>query len=87
MVISEIEQRGCSIEDLLIEMDRMLRPQGFVIIRDIPSVIKYVRKYLTPLLWDDWVVEFNPKVDSLSTIEERVLIIRKKLWQDGVGVG
>ncbi|GAV84440.1 Methyltransf_29 domain-containing protein [Cephalotus follicularis] len=82
-VFSEIEERGCSIEDLLIEMDRMLRPDGFVVIRDKPSVINYVRKFLTALRWGGWSSEVEPRTDALSSGEERVLIA-KKLWDDGV---
>lgn len=81
-VFSEIEARGCSLEDLLIEMDRILRPDGFVIIRDKPSIINYVRSLLTALRWDDRMSEVEPRVDALSTSEERVLIVRKKLWSD-----
>lgn len=81
MVFSEILERGCSAEDLLIEMDRILRPEGFVIVRDQPSVINYVQKYLSALHWDGWVLEVEPRVDILSRSEERVLIARKKLWQ------
>ncbi|KAL6327619.1 hypothetical protein AAG906_022035 [Vitis piasezkii] len=51
-VFSDIEKKGCSAEDLLIEMDRILRPTGFVIIRDKPSVIEFVKKYLTALHWE-----------------------------------
>lgn len=79
-VFTEIENRGCSIEDLLIEMDRILRPEGFVIIRDRVSVINYVRKFLTVLKWDGWTSEVEPRIDALSLKEERVLIARKKLW-------
>ncbi|KAK6913063.1 putative S-adenosyl-L-methionine-dependent methyltransferase [Dillenia turbinata] len=81
-VLSEVEERGCSMEDLLIEMDRMLRPEGFVIIRDKPFVINYVRKFLIALRWDGWSVEFEPRVDSFSHSEERVLIARKRLWNE-----
>jgi len=84
MVLSEVLERGCSLEDLLIEMDRILRPRGFVIVRDHPSIVNYVHKYLTALHWDDWVTEVEPRVDSLSTSEERVLIARKRLWRDGI---
>lgn len=84
-VFSEIDQRGCSIEDLLIEMDRILRPLGFVILRDKPSVINYIQKSLTALHWDDWSSEVEPKVDTLTSGEERVLIARKRLWGEGVG--
>ncbi|GMP29436.1 hypothetical protein CsSME_00004542 [Camellia sinensis var. sinensis] len=82
-VFSDIEGRGCSSEDLLIEMDRMLRPEGFVIIRDKPSVINHIRKFLTALRWDGWLSEVEPRVDALSLNEERVLIARKKVWEDG----
>lgn len=68
------------MEDLLIEMDRILRPDGFVIIRDVPSVIDHIRKYVTVLRWDGWLSEVEPRIDALSKVEERVLIARKKLW-------
>ncbi|XP_068665249.1 probable methyltransferase PMT9 [Aristolochia californica] len=79
-VFSEIDSRGCSTEDLLIEMDRMLRPLGFVIIRDQPSIVNYIRKLLTALHWDSWSSEVEPKADALSLQVERVLIVRKRLW-------
>ena len=83
-LFSDIDERGCGVEDLLIEMDRILRPDGFVIIRDKPSTINYIRKFLTALRWDGWVSEVEPRVDALSSTEERVLIARKKLWDDGI---
>lgn len=83
-VFSEIEERGCSLEDLLIEMDRMLRPEGFVIIRDKPTVINYIRKFVAALRWDGWMSEVEPRSDALSSSEERVLIAKKKLWNDGL---
>ncbi|KZV15152.1 hypothetical protein F511_30238 [Dorcoceras hygrometricum] len=81
-VFSQIEERGCSSQDLLIEMDRILRPEGFVVIRDSPAVINYVRKFLASLKWDGWSTEVEPSADALSSSEERVLIIRKKLWDE-----
>ncbi|KAJ4824626.1 hypothetical protein Tsubulata_051208 [Turnera subulata] len=83
-VFSDIEERGCSSEDLLIEMDRILRPQGFVIIRDKSSIINYIRKYLAALRWDHWISEVEPRTDALSFSEERVLIVRKKFWSEGI---
>uniref|UniRef100_A0A5B7A6Z2 Methyltransferase n=1 Tax=Davidia involucrata TaxID=16924 RepID=A0A5B7A6Z2_DAVIN len=83
VVFSETEERGCSAEDLLIEMDRMLRPNGFVVIRDKPSVINHIRKFLTVLSWDGWLLEVEPWTDALSSSEERVLFARKKLWEEG----
>lgn len=81
-VFSEIEARGCSVEDLLIEMDRMLRPEGFVIIRDKSTVVDHIRKFLTALRWDRYSLEVEPKTDALSLSDERVVIARKQLWGD-----
>lgn len=81
MVFSEIEERGCSAEDLLIEMDRILRPHGIVIIRDKPSVIQHIQKLLKPLRWDNFISEAAAKSDALSSGEERVLVVRKRLWK------
>ncbi|CAN1153634.1 Probable methyltransferase PMT9 [Linum perenne] len=81
-VFSEIEERGCSAEDLLTEMDRILRPEAFVIIRDKPSIVNYIVKSLPALKWDRWVSEVEPSTDALSLGEERVLIARKKLWNE-----
>ncbi|PIN03434.1 Phosphoethanolamine N-methyltransferase [Handroanthus impetiginosus] len=81
-VFSQIEERGCSSEDLLIEMDRMLRPEGFVIIRDKPSVVTHVLKFLAALKWDKWSSEVEPSTDALSKSEERVLIAKKRLWKE-----
>ncbi|VFQ96857.1 unnamed protein product [Cuscuta campestris] len=81
VAFSEVESRGCSGEDLLIEMDRMLRPEGFVIIRDRPGVINHIRTFLTALHWDGLVSEVEPRRDALSLAEERVLIAKKKMWE------
>ncbi|XP_031479426.1 probable methyltransferase PMT9 isoform X1 [Nymphaea colorata] len=80
-VFSGIENRGCSIMDLLIEMDRILRPSGFVIIRDKTSLLDQIRKFLTALHWDGWSVVVEPGTDAISQEEERLLIARKKMLE------
>ncbi|KAL8231618.1 hypothetical protein R6Q57_001396 [Mikania cordata] len=82
LVFSEIEDHDCSVEDLLIEMDRMLRPEGFVIIRDKSTVVDHIRKFLAALRWDRYSLEIEPKTDPLSYNDERVIIARKQLWGD-----
>lgn len=57
----------------------MLRPEGFVIIRDTLPVVNHIRKFLKALQWDGWVSEVEPRGDALSlTVEERVLIAKRK---------
>lgn len=83
LLFSEIEKQGCGFEDLLIEMDRILRPHGFAIVRDKVSVINHIHQYLPALRWNAWLSEVEPTVDALSSSEEeRVLIVQKKLWEE-----
>ncbi|KAL3645662.1 hypothetical protein CASFOL_010842 [Castilleja foliolosa] len=75
-VFSDIERKGCSGEDLLLEMDRILRPTGFAIIRDKQRVIDFVKKYLTALHWEAIATDDSNSEDG----DEVVFIIQKKLW-------
>lgn len=78
-VFSDLEKKGCSAEDLLIEIDRVLRPTGFLIIRDKPVVVDFVKKYLTALKWDS-IAALDPEPNSDSDDNESVFVVRKKLW-------
>ncbi|KAJ6820070.1 putative methyltransferase PMT3 [Iris pallida] len=80
-VFSGLEKKGCSAEDLLLEMDRILRPTGFVIIRDTKAVIDYVKNYLTALHWDSVaLVEAEPSAGAHDQDGEMVLVIQKTMW-------
>ncbi|XP_068665111.1 probable methyltransferase PMT3 [Aristolochia californica] len=83
-IFSDIEKKGCSGEDLLLEMDRLLRPTGFIIIRDKKSVVDFVKKYISQLHWE--TVALADSEDSESEEEEeKVFIIQKKMWLPGEG--
>ncbi|KAJ3682347.1 hypothetical protein LUZ60_014920 [Juncus effusus] len=82
-VFSDLEKRGCSGEDLLLEMDRILRPTGFVIIRDKPIVIDFVKKYLSALKWES-VASLDP--DSASDETDSIFIVHKKKWHSNGGL-
>ncbi|XP_010522473.1 PREDICTED: probable methyltransferase PMT3 [Tarenaya hassleriana] len=79
-VLSDAERKGCSIEDLLLEMDRILRPSGFIIIRDKQRTMDSVKKYLKALHWDvvasDTAASSGPDQDSGNV----VFIVQKKMW-------
>ncbi|XP_078433634.1 putative methyltransferase PMT9 [Wolffia australiana] len=80
-VFSGIRSESCGMEDLLIEMDRIIRPLGFIIIRDDPTVITLAESFLTALRWDGWSSTV-PQTDALSDREEKVLIARKRFWRE-----
>ncbi|KAJ0966499.1 hypothetical protein J5N97_023416 [Dioscorea zingiberensis] len=78
-VFSGIEKKGCSAEDLLLEMDRILRPNGFIIVRDKRVVVEFIKKYLTALHWESVaVVDAEPGSDSEDG--EMVFVIQKPMW-------
>lgn len=74
-----MEKKDCSPEDLLIEIDRILRPTGFLIIRDKQSVVDFVKKYLAALHWEA-VATGDSSSDSDQDGGEVVFIIQKKIW-------
>lgn len=58
-------------------MDRILRPTGFIIIRDKRSVVDFVKKYLTALHWEAVATSGS---DSDQDGDDFVFVIQKKLW-------
>lgn len=77
-VFSDIEKKDCSIVDLLIEMDRILRPKGFIIVNDKRPTVELIKKYLGALHWES-VATADSQLDSEQD-EDVVLIIQKKMW-------
>ncbi|XP_028775191.1 probable methyltransferase PMT3 isoform X2 [Neltuma alba] len=74
-IFSDIIEKECSPEDLLIEMDRILRPKGFVIIHDRRPVVEYIKNYLPALHWDAVAMS-----DAGQGEDDTVFIIQKKMW-------
>ena len=74
---------GCPLRSLLVEMDRILRPAGFLVLRDSPALIQAVRERAQSMIWT--VVE-EPRAASVDNAsaseeeEEQVVVIRKDYW-------
>ncbi|KAI8013633.1 putative pectin methyltransferase QUA2 [Camellia lanceoleosa] len=67
------QQRRCTMLDLFSEIDRLLRPEGWVILRDSASLIEIARTLAARLKWEARVVEIE------SNSDERLLIAQKPL--------
>ncbi|CAM9002293.1 unnamed protein product [Rhodiola kirilowii] len=67
----QVGQRKCSQLDLFTEIDRILRPEGWVIFRDKSSLVESARALSTRLKWDSRIVEID------SSNEEKLLICQK----------
>ncbi|GAA0168809.1 methyltransferase [Lithospermum erythrorhizon] len=65
------EQRRCETIDIFTEIDRLLRPEGWIILRDSAPLIESARALATRLKWDARVVELE------SDSDEKLLICQK----------
>lgn len=68
-------QRRCTMLDIFIEIDRLLRPEGWVILRDAAALIKSARALTTRFKWEARVVEIE------SHNAERLLVCQKPFFK------
>ncbi|CAN4125786.1 unnamed protein product [Withania somnifera] len=69
-------QDRCEMEDILLEMDRVLRPQGSVIFRDDVDVLVNVKSIVDGLQWDSRMVDH----EGGPLVREKLLIATKQYW-------
>ncbi|KAL8503135.1 hypothetical protein ACS0TY_022033 [Phlomoides rotata] len=69
-------QDKCEFEDILLEMDRILRPEGAVIIRDEVNVLNKVMKIGEGMRWETKMVDH----DDGPFVPEKILIAVKLYW-------
>lgn len=60
----------------MIEMDRILRPEGTVVVRDTPKVIDRVAKIASAIRWSTEVYDTEPE----SNRKEKLLVATKQFW-------
>lgn len=69
----------CDFEDIFLEMDRILRPEGAVIIRDEVDVLNKVQKIVRGIRWDFKLTDH----EDGPLVPEKILIAVKKYWVAG----
>ncbi|KAK2973540.1 hypothetical protein RJ640_010595 [Escallonia rubra] len=69
----------CSIEDILLEMDRILRPEGAVIIRDQADVLAKVKRTVAGMRWNTKMVDH----EDGPLVPEKTLFAVKQYWVAG----
>ncbi|XP_059637937.1 probable pectin methyltransferase QUA2 [Cornus florida] len=69
------QHRRCTMLDLFSEIDRLLRPEGWVILHDSASLIETARALAARLKWEARVVEIE------SNSEKRLLICQKPFFK------
>lgn len=73
------DQYRCNAEDILLEMDRILRPEGAVIFRDQVGVLKKVNRIVKGMRWNTKLVDH----EDGPLISEKVLFAVKQYWVAG----
>ncbi|QCE08232.1 probable methyltransferase PMT16 [Vigna unguiculata] len=66
----------CELEDILLEMDRIVRPEGCVIIRDDVDMLVRVKNIVNGLEWDSIIVDH----EDGNLKREKLLFAVKKYW-------
>lgn len=74
-------QDRCEFEDILLEMDRILRPEGTVIIRDGVDVLNEVRKIAGGMRWDIKLVDH----EDGPLVPEKIFVAVKQYWVGSAG--
>ncbi|KAJ3681754.1 hypothetical protein LUZ60_014327 [Juncus effusus] len=73
-------QHKCDIEDILLEMDRILRPEGAVIIRDNVDLLNKIKIITSGMRWKSKIFDH----EDGPLVPEKILICVKEYW---VGTG
>ncbi|XP_057494055.1 probable methyltransferase PMT5 [Actinidia eriantha] len=70
-LVSHLTSRGCSVMNLFLEMDRILRPEGWVIVSDELGLIEKARSLATQIWWEARVIDLQNGGD------QRLLVCQK----------
>ncbi|KAL6005608.1 hypothetical protein ACLOJK_006178 [Asimina triloba] len=74
---SDSSTSRCHLLYLMLEIDRMLRPEGTVLVRDSPEIIEKVSLIASAIQWRTTV----HSAESESDDSEKILVATKKLWK------
>ncbi|RLM79313.1 hypothetical protein C2845_PM12G23130 [Panicum miliaceum] len=66
----------CEMDRILLEMDRVLRPRGTVIIRDDVDMLVKVKSVADGMRWDSQIVDH----ENGPLVREKILLVVKKYW-------
>lgn len=79
--VFSLYKNECKLEDILLEMDRILRPEGTVIFRDEVDVLNKVRKIVGGMRWDAKIMDH----EDGPLVPEKILVVVKQYWVAGSG--
>lgn len=69
-------QDRCEMEDILLEMDRVLRPEGTVIVRDDVDLLVKIKSIADGMKWESQIVDH----EDGPLVREKILLTVKSHW-------
>ncbi|PRQ18647.1 putative S-adenosyl-L-methionine-dependent methyltransferase [Rosa chinensis] len=79
--VFSLYRNECEAEDILLEMDRILRPEGTVILRDEVDVLNKVKKIAGGMRWDTKMMDH----EDGPLVPEKILVVVKQYWVENSG--
>ncbi|WJZ82631.1 hypothetical protein VitviT2T_002371 [Vitis vinifera] len=77
--VFSLYQNTCKLEDILLEMDRILRPEGAVMFRDEVDVLIKVKKIAKGMRWNTNMMDH----EDGPLVPEKILVVVKQYWVGG----
>ncbi|KAJ8452341.1 hypothetical protein Cgig2_006146 [Carnegiea gigantea] len=77
--VFSLYKNKCNAEDILLEMDRILRPEGGIIFRDEVDVLMKVKRLAGGMRWSTKMVDH----EDGPLLTEKVLFVVKQYWVAG----
>lgn len=74
--VFSLYQNKCKLEDILLEMDRILRPEGVVILRDKVDIMNKVKIIVKGMRWDAKLTDH----EDGPLVPEKILVVTKRYW-------
>ncbi|GAV80866.1 Methyltransf_29 domain-containing protein [Cephalotus follicularis] len=81
--VFSLYQNRCKPEDILQEMDRILRPEGTVIFRDVVDAIHKIRRIAEGMRWDAKIMDH----EDGPLVPAKILFVIKQYWVGNTGNG
>ncbi|CAM6106613.1 unnamed protein product [Calypogeia fissa] len=76
LLSQELKRRdSCGLANLFLEMDRVLRPEGWVFLRDEATLIEDARAVANQMRWESRIIEV------LGDKDQRLLVCQKIFWK------
>ncbi|CAH9119904.1 unnamed protein product [Cuscuta europaea] len=74
--VFSLYKEKCDFEDILLEMDRILRPEGAVIFRDQVDMLNKVKKIILGMRWEYRLIDH----EDGPLVPEKILVAVKRYW-------